>query len=468
NHLDQLSYLMLTSGTSGKPKVIRGSLRPIAALLDWYPRSFSVSHDDVFSMFSGLAHDPLMRDIFLPLSLGAKIVIPDAELMKNPGPLRQWMINQKISVSHLTPSLSQLITQDSEKSPPCESLRYLLFSGEQLHAQTLAPIRKFASQSTLINCYGCTETPQIHSWYTVSENAQGVIPVGQGCETSQLLLLDARQQLAGIGEMAEIYVRSPYLALGYSDAFLNEQAFIHNPLDFNSGKNTGTSLLYRSGDYGRYLADGSVEVLGRHDFQIKIRGYRIEPEEIVTSIKSLTNAEQVVVCYETSDKPFQDAQLVAYMCHVEINSDQLREQLRKQLPDYMLPNVFVAINDIPLNPNGKIDCAALKRLALEKSRPFKAPETKTEINLAAIWADVLQRKTVGVSENFFELGGQSLLATQLLARVKSHFNIELPLKMVFELSSIESMAEYIDTALWVREEAEQNPEAGDDWEELEL
>ena len=470
-HLDQLSYLMLTSGTSGKSKVIRGSLRPITALLDWYPRSFDVSEKDHFSLFSGLGHDPLLRDIFLPLSLGAKIVIPDPELMKNPDQLRQWMMEQALSVCHLTPALAQLITQDAEKSPPCESLRYLLFSGDKLHGHTLEPIKQLAPQAALINCYGCTETPQIHSWHQVNDKDKGLIPVGQGSEYSQLLLLDKRQRLAGIGEMAEIYVRSPYLALGYKDEdkAVNRSAFINNPLDAENGKKSTKAMLYRSGDYGRYRADGSVEVLGRHDFQVKIRGYRIELEDVSACIKSITSIQQVVVCLETNENAFEKTQLVAYLCTPELNSETLRAQLREHLPDYMLPNAFIAVEKIPLNPNGKLDQAALKRLASEQSCPFKAPERESEITLAAIWADVLQRPRVGVNENFFELGGQSLLATQLLARVNNHFKIELPLKMVFELTSIESMADYIDTALWAREQANQTPtEEGDDWEELEL
>lgn len=471
NHLDQLSYLMLTSGTSGKSKVIRGSLRPIAALLDWYPRSFSVSEKDRFSLFSGLGHDPLLRDIFLPLSLGAKIIIPDPEIMKNPERLRQWIMDQALSVCHLTPALAQLITQDGEKCPPCESLRYLVFSGDKLYDHTLEPIKHLAPKAALINCYGCTETPQIHSWHQVNDTDKGLIPVGQGSEYSQLLLLNKRQRLAGIGEMAEIYVRSPYLALGYKDKdeAVNRLAFINNPLDVQNGKKSTKPLLYRSGDYGRYRADGSVEVLGRHDFQVKIRGYRIELEEISTCIKSITNIKQVVVCLESNEEVSENTQLVAYLCTPELNGETLRAQLREHLPDYMLPNAFIAVEKIPLSPNGKLDQAALRHLAAEQSCPFKAPETETEIMLAAIWADVLQRPTVGVNENFFELGGQSLLATQLLARVNKHFNIELPLKMVFELTSIESMADYIDTALWAREQAnETHTEEGDDWEELEL
>ena len=469
NHFDQLSYLMLTSGTSGHSKVIRGSLRPIAALLNWYPRSFSVSKDDVFSLFSGLGHDPLLRDIFMPLSMGATLFIPDPELMKKPGPLRQWMIDNKISVTHLTPAMAQLIIQDGEKSPPCKFLRYILFSGDKLQTSALKPVRDFAPQASLINCYGCTETPQIHSWYKVSETDQGLAPVGQGSEYSQLLLLDKRQCLAGIGEMAEVYVHSPYLALGYDDVALNEQAFISNPLNKNSD-----IKLYRTGDYGRYRADGSVEILGRKDFQIKIRGYRIELEEISAAIKAISGLSQVVVCYETAEESSQEPQLVAYLCVSENNSEQpdsehLREALRQRLPDYMLPNAFVIVEEMPLNPNGKLDLKALRRLAAAQSKPFKAPETETEMTLAALWSEVLQRPSVGVNENFFELGGQSLSATQLLARVKSHFNIELPLKLVFELTSIETMAEYIDTALWVRDEASETPpEEGEDWEELEL
>ncbi|MBV1871177.1 MAG: amino acid adenylation domain-containing protein [Gammaproteobacteria bacterium] len=471
DHLNQLSYLMLSSGTSGRFKVIRGSLRPIAALLDWYPRSFSVSNEDRFSLFSGLGHDPLLRDIFVPLSLGATLLIPAPDLMKKPGPLRQWMIDNQISVSHLTPALAQLITQDGDQSPACESLRYMLFSGDKLAAENLAPVRAFASKSALINCYGCTETPQIHSWYRINDGEHGLVPVGQGSEYSQLLLMDKRQCLAGIGEMAEVFVHSPYLALGYDDAVLSEQAFIPNP--FSGALNVANeTLMYRTGDYGRYRADGSVEILGRKDFQVKIRGYRVELEEISACIQSITHVNQVVTCYEVMDEQGQTPQLIAYLCASQeqaLNKEQLREEIRQRLPDYMLPNDFVVVADIPLTPNGKLDRKALRQRAAEQAKPFRAPETDTEITLASLWSEVLHHPAVGVNENFFALGGQSLLATQLLARVKSHFNVELPLKLVFELTTIETMAEYIDTALWVRDDASQGPtDSESDWEELEL
>lgn len=461
--LDQLSYLMLTSGTTGQAKVIRGSLRPLAALLDWYPRSFDVNEQDRFTLFSGLAHDPLLRDILVPLSLGACIYIPDPDLLRKPGPFRQWMIDNAVSVSHMTPALAQLISLDSEKSPPCSSLRRLIFSGDKLLSHKLDAMRHFAPTATVINCYGCTETPQIHSWQMISADSQGLLPVGQGTQYSQLLLLTTQQRQAGIGEVAEIYIRSPYLALGYTDADLSQSVFIANPLDPND-----KARLYRTGDFGRYLAKGSVQVLGRHDHQVKVRGYRIELEDVVVQIKNIVHLEHVLVCLRPGEQ--NDEALVAYLVASAVDSAALREQLRLRLPEYMIPAEFFVVTHIPLNPNGKVDMRALHALAVRQERTIKAPETNTEIALAALWAEVLRRPIVGVNENFFELGGHSLLATQLVMRVKNHFKVDLPLKMLFELSTVESMAQYIDAALWVREERRPEPSQENEgqWEELEL
>lgn len=461
--LDQLSYLMLTSGTTGQAKVIRGSLRPLAALLDWYPGCFGVNEHDRFSLLSGLAHDPLLRDMLVPLSLGASLCIPDPALMSNPTLLRQWLGQMQVSVAHMTPALAQLICLDSEKSPPCNSLRRVIFSGDKLSSQTTDQLRHFAPQVSLTNSYGCTETPQIHSFQHIDADMLGLLPVGQGTPYSQLLLLDEQQRQVGVGELGEIYIRSPYLAMGYADAALSEKAFIKNPLN-----PPDRARLYRTGDFGRYLSNGSVQVLGRRDHQVKLRGFRIELDEIATQIKALLSLEQVLVSVRSGEG--QAEGLVAYVVAPSIDGAFLREQLRRRVPDYMVPGEYFAISHVPLNPNGKVDMRALQALVLQQEKVVKAPETDTELALASLWADVLRRSSVGVNENFFELGGHSLLATQLVARVKHHFKVELPLKMLFELSTVESMAEYIDAALWVRNDNKTALPADETavWEEFDL
>ncbi|HEX4975010.1 MAG TPA: AMP-binding protein, partial [Pseudomonadales bacterium] len=346
--LDQLSYLMLTSGTTGQAKVIRGSLRPLAALLDWYPACFGVDENDRFSMLSGLAHDPLLRDMLVPLSLGACLCIPDPALMASPVALRQWLCEQSVSIAHMTPAMAQLICIDSDKSPRCSTLRQVIFSGDKLSHRTVELLQHFAPSVRVINSYGCTETPQIHSFLHIDAEMQGVLPVGQGTPYSQLLLLNEQQRQVGIGELGEIYIRSPYLAMGYADVASSEKAFIKNPLNPND-----SARLYRTGDFGRYLTNGAVQVLGRRDHQVKLRGFRIELDEIVKQIKSLLHIEQALVCLRADANEAE--RLVAYVVASSIDGTLLREQLRRLLPDYMVPSEYFAIDHVPLNPNGKVD-----------------------------------------------------------------------------------------------------------------
>ena len=460
-HLDQLSYLMFTSGSAGAAKVIRGSLRPLAYLLDWYVDSFEVTERDHFSLLSGLAHDPLLRDIFVPLSVGATLHIPDPELMQSPPSLRQWMQNAGLTVCHLTPSMAQLVGMNADDSAACQSLRLMLFSGERLTAEHLGLMSAFAPAAALINCYGTTETPQIHSWHRLVSTQAAVLPVGQGTPCSQLLILDGQQRQVGRGELGEIYVRSPYLALGYDDPALNTDAFLTRT-DHGPG-------LYRTGDYGRYVPEGGVEILGRHDQQVKIRGYRVELEEVAGAVTEVVGSDtEVVVLYQNGVST--TTKLVAYLVSTSPLVENLRELLRRVLPEYMVPAEYICIEKIPLTPNGKVDNCALEKLSISTEHTLLAPQTDTEIALAAIWAEVLQRPTVSITENFFELGGHSLLATRLLARIKVHFKVAMPLQVLFEQSTVETMADYIDTTRWARGDSDQAPVAGEaeGWEELEL
>ena len=442
---DDLAYVPFTSGSTGKPKGTLSTHRPLSHFLQWHSQTFEFNQADRFSMLSGLSHDPLIRDIFTPLSLGATLYIPQQQDIETPEQLSKWMVQQKITVSHLTPQMGQLLTINSRISQP--SQRYFFFGGDILTVQDVDRITNFAPFARCVNFYGATETPQAMGYFIVpkpEERSFGnrVIPVGKGIADVQLLILNSLQQLAGVDEMGEIYVRTPYLAKGYiGSEELTSARFIINPFT-----NLPGDRLYKTGDLGRYLASGDIEFLGRSDYQVKIRGFRIELAEVEALLNQYPNVqENVVIARE--DEP-GNKRLVAYVVsHPEQApaTSELRQFLQKQLPDYMVPSAFVMLEALPLTPNGKIDRQALPTpdlITREAENTFVNPRNELEKQLALIWEQVLGVKPIGVKDNFFDLGGHSLLTLRLLNEIEKTLNTKLPVVALFQLTTIEQIASF--------------------------
>ncbi len=417
------------------------------------------------------AHDPLLRDIFTPLWLGATLCIPDREDIETPGQLAHWMEQQKVSIAHLTPAMAQLLTETTPDSDNISTLRYAFFGGDLLTKRDVTRIRKLAPSATCVNFYGATETPQAMGYFLIPNPSEQVrkgepaslkesVPLGRGIEGAQLLVLNAAQQLAGVGEVGEIYVRTPYLAQGYmGDEKLTQERFIVNPFTKTSdspqaseqglGKSVSETAdrLYKTGDLARYLPDGNIEFLGRIDNQVKIRGFRIELGEI-ESLLSVHDQIQQAVVIAREDLP-GDKRLVAYIVtsSESLTSSQLRQFLKQKLPEYMLPSAFVLLENLPLTPNGKVDRRGLPApdpSQWSRTENFVAPSTPIEQQLSEIWVKVLDVERVGIHDNFFELGGHSLLATQMLSRIREVFAIELPLRTLFESPTVAELATGID------------------------
>ncbi len=448
---EDLAYIAFTSGSTGHPKGILGTHSPLSHFIHWHTDTFGLNPADRFSMLSGLAHDPLLRDIFTPLCLGATLCIPDQEQMLTPGQLRDWMKQQNISVTHLTPALQQVlvITTSDDSQSQLPNLRYAFFGGEPLTQQHVSSLTQLAPNVTCVNFYGATETPQAMS-YTIVDLTQsrGIIPLGNGIQDVQLIVLNSVRQIAGIGELGEIFIRTPYLSRGYlQDDVLTQRRFLTNPFT-----NDQTDRMYKTGDLGRYLPNGEVEFLGRNDTQVKIRGFRIELIEIESVIASHPAVRQAVVSlWETKTG---DKRLAAYIVPDFTDSlqiDELRNFIKAQLPDYMIPANFITLDAIPLTPNGKVDRKALPnpdKFIQKTEKDHTRPRTETEENIASIWTDILGKKEIGVYENFFDLGGHSLLATRVISQIREQFRIDLPLRTLFVTPTIAEMSEAVDTILW--------------------
>lgn len=459
---DDLAYLSFTSGSTGTPKAVEGRHGPLTHFLPWRQRTFGLDENDRYSMLSGLSHDPLHRDVFTPLMLGACICIPEQEVIETQGSLAEWMKEQQITIANLTPAMGQLLAETASGAERCTlpSVRYTFLVGDVLTKRDVARLKKLAPAMTCVNYYGSTETQRAVSYFVVtdesiaahmdttlvSEQVKEILPLGKGIEDTQLLVLNGARQLAGVGEMGEIFMRSPHVARGYrGDVTLTNEKFLTNPFTNRPG-----DRLYKTGDLGRYLPDGNVEPLGRADLQVKIRGFRVELGEIEALLRSVPAVREVVVIAR-EDQP-GEKRLVAYIvpeAGAAIALQELREFLKQKLPDYMVPSAFVTMDALPLTPNMKVNRRALPSPAQSETMfapSFIAPRTRVEKRLIEIWCDVLKLEGCGIEDNFFDLGGHSLLAIQFQARVKQEFQIQLPLRRMFETPTVRGIAEYIEAS----------------------
>jgi amino acid adenylation domain-containing protein len=461
---DDVAYIAFTSGSTGRPKGILGRHGPLTHFLPWQCEAFALDASDRYSMLSGLSHDPLHRDIFTPLALGAAVCIPDPEQIATPGWLADWMKRREITVANLTPAMAQLLGQsvsrDGATDCKINSLRRAFVVGDILTRRDVARLHELAPSVTCINFYGSTETQRSVGYFVVPREAELVanrtraqrqhkpsIPLGRGVRDVQLLILNHAQKLAGIGELGEIHLRSPHLAKGYlGDEALTRERFITNPFTGREG-----DRVYKTGDLGRYMPDANVEFAGRNDFQVKVRGFRIELAEVEAALEQHASVRRAVVV--ARDDGMGDKMLCAYLVASETHAptrDELRRFLQDRLPAYMLPSVFVTLDALPLTPNGKIDRRALpaaNRVEQESESGVAAHTTPIEEVLASIWSNVLGVGQVCADDNFFNLGGHSLLATQVIARIRAAFDVDIPVRVLFESPTPSSLAEYVETAL---------------------
>jgi amino acid adenylation domain-containing protein len=458
-----LAYVAFTSGSSGQPKGVMGTHDSLAHYPFWLQETFSIGAADRFSMLSALSHDPLLRDIFTPLLLGAVLCIPDPELFGLPGALARWMNDERITVCNLTPAMGQLLCElpSEDESLELPTLRHSFFVGDLLTWRDVLQFRKLAPNTSCINLYGSTETQRALSYYIapdkIDDKRKEVLPVGSGMTDVQLLVLNAKRHLAGIGETGEIYFRSPHLANGYwEDSTLTAERFVPNPFAEVTGER-----IYKTGDLGRYLPDGNLEILGRADRQVKIRGFRVEPAEIESALKANDGVRECVVL--ARDDTNGDEQLAAYVTsglEASPTTGDLARALRQKLPAYMIPSAFVMLKELPLTPGGKVDRQALAKL--EQSQPEVetndvALQTPIEGMIGGILAHLLKADQVSLHDNFFDLGGHSLLAMQLIAKVNSTFQVTVPLRDLFETPTVAGLARCIESQLSSSAQAEATP-----------
>jgi amino acid adenylation domain-containing protein len=448
---ESLACVTFTSGSAGRPKGVLGLHGSLSHFLPWQTEAFGFRADDRFSMLAGLAHDPLQRDIFTPLWVGASIWIPDPKDIFSPGWLSSWMARSGTTVAQLTPAMLQLLveTAPAESADSLPALRMAFTVGEALMRRDVEALRRLAPGVTHVNYYGATETQRALGYFMMPPGqapGREVVPLGRGMPGAQLLVLNPAGRLAGVGELGEIHVRSAHLARGYlDDEALTRERFVVNPFTGRTG-----DRLYRTGDLGRYLPSGDVEFAGRADRQVKVRGFRIELGDIETALAAHPSVREAVVV--TQEGFAGGTSLVAYVvASAPVVATELRRFVGQRLPAYMVPAHVVTLDAMPLTPNGKIDRAGLPAPSsswLDSGDEFVAPRDEMESELAEVWRHTLGLDTIGVTQSFFDLGGHSLLALRLLAAVEGRFGRRLSLATLFEAPTVEQQAKLLHRDGW--------------------
>ncbi len=444
-HPDNIASLTFTSGSTGTPKAVMGRHRSLTHFYPWMEQQFQFTSSDRFSMLSGLAHDPLQRDIFTALWVGAEICVPDPVRMWEPAYMAHWLRDSRVTVAHLIPSMIHALTAVNDNTT-IPTLHHAFFVGEALTRTMVGQLRTVIPDGIIVNLYGASETQRAVSYHLVEAQSdeqkqfKQAIPLGMGMSDTQLLVLTPQQTVAGIGELGELYMHSPHMAAGYwRDEERTNSVFLQNPMGSTNGDH-----LYRTGDYGRFLPDGQVEFAGRQDSQVNVRGFRIELGDVESTILTVPAISSVHVT--TAADPNQNEQLVAYVVLHDgqtLTAQEVQSHVREHLPLPMMPANVTFIDAIPLTPNGKINRKALPEPLFDKSTDntsITPPRNQTEEVLAAIWCDLLQLPSVSVTDDFFALGGHSILAIQLFSRLRDEIGIELNIGLLFQASTIADLA----------------------------
>ncbi|MEM9292779.1 MAG: amino acid adenylation domain-containing protein [Acidobacteriota bacterium] len=468
-HPQQAAYLFYTSGSTGRPKgaVIRHQafseyVEACASALDLGPQ-------DRFLQFASWSFDVAVEELFPAWSAGAAVVLAEPAELEQPESFQRRLEESKITAVELPTAFWQEWTRSLvlEALSPPEALRFVIVGGERMQRERLRDWQQLqqrlpeSRRCRLIHVYGLTETTVTSSFHHALPGREvplsgGELPVGRPLDPVRVQVLDPHGEPCPPGVEGEVYIGGPLVGGGYRGRpARTAQSFVPDP--YGAVFAAPGERLYRTGDRGRRLADGGLELLGRFDHQVKVRGFRVEPGEVEAALAALDGVAEAVVLLR-EDRP-GDKRLVGYWTSpgstaessaaespaAEIGEGDLRRLLGEQLPEHMVPSRLLRLDSLPLSPNGKVDRRALPapegRGELEN--PFIAPESAEEKALAALWSEVLGVEPIGLDDDFFGLGGHSLLATRLAAGIRRRFAVELPLRRLFEAPTVRQLAAVI-------------------------
>ncbi len=434
-----LLYVIYTSGSTGRPKGAAVMHRGELNLLYWYTREFNFNEHSRCLIISATGFDLSQKNLFAPLVTGGTVILPELEHYDSQV-VSDIIRRHEVNIVNCAPSAFYQIVEDNQDLNALASMRYLIFGGEPIRLERLQRWTEAPSfNARIVNNYGPTECTDIATFHIIPDpiDCQQIVPVGKPNDNVNVYLLNDDNQLLPNGLAGELCIAGQGVGRGYlNHDQLNLEKFIPNPF--------GEGQLYRSGDLMRYRADGNLEFIGRKDFQIKLHGLRIELGEIEYALQQLATISDVLVTVANE-------QLTAYLISDEINPDKAdwQRQLKQYLPSYMVPTHFIVLNSWPLTPNGKIDRKALPSPdAGERQVEYVAPSNEIEEKLAAILSGVLGLDKVGTQDDFFEIGGHSLAASRAVVQIRERFSIDIPLNALFEMTTIEKLADYIKVTCW--------------------
>ncbi len=436
---DNLAYVIYTSGSTGTPKGVLGTHRGTVNGLHWLWKTYPFTQGEVCCQKTAISFVDSVWEIFAPLLQGIpNVIIPDA-VVKDTQLFVEALARHKITRIILVPSLLRLLLDTySHLTRNLPHLKVWITSGEALSVHLVQTFRELMPWAKLINLYGSSEVSANVTYYDTSllPNQLNSIPIGRPIDNTQVYVLNSHLQLTPVGVVGELYIGGDGLAKGYLHRpELSQEIFIDNP--FVPG-----TKLYKTGDLVRYLNDGNLEYLGRRDDQVKIRGFRVELAEIEAIIAQNPHVREsvVIVC----DDPQGDRRLIAYVVTDQQDiGQQLLPDLQQKLPQYMIPSAFVALDALRLTPNGKVDKRSLPTgdvIQLNATHNFVSPQNFTELALVKIWENLLNTSPIGVTDNFFDMGGHSFLAVRLMAQIYDKFGHNLPVSVLFENPTIEKLA----------------------------
>jgi amino acid adenylation domain-containing protein len=455
-HLENLAYMIYTSGSTGRPKGVMINHQSFSPRLQWLQQTYNLQASDVIMNKITFSFDPSVYEIFWPLCVGARLLVPAPHRHTDHQYLLSLIQQQMVSILLFPPSALGLFVQEPAWQA-CQSVRLVMAGGEALPLDLVNRFYATHQWSKLDNMYGPTEaTIFTIVWQCERDTQLQVVPIGRPVAETKIYLLDRYMQPVPIGLAGEIYIGSKTGDIGLARGYfqrpdLTAERFVPHPFGQQPG-----ARLYRTGDLARYREDGAIEFLGRIDQQVKLRGFRIELGEIETALQLQGDTKQAIVIIR-EDTP-GDKRLVAYLLVAQDAApsiETLRAFLKDKLPEYMIPAAFVFLDAFPLSPTGKIDRRALpvpnNILQFRPENTLVAPRDTVEEMLALIWIDLLNVQQVSVYDNFFELGGHSLLAMQAVSHIRQMLQVDVSIINLFELPTISGLAHYLHDQMQLKQ-----------------
>lgn len=435
---NNIAYILYTSGSTGMPKGIYQSTKNINHFIQCYIKTLGITNKDRMTLFSSFSHDASIMDMYSALLSGTTIYPLNIKNQSGIDGIGKWLEDERITIWHSVPTVYRYFINTLDGNNKFNDLRFIVLGGENVILHDIELFQKFFTETKLVNLYGQTESSFNSAQIYTTDSQVKRITLGNIVDDTEIIVVNENREEVSPLNIGEIVVLSDYVALGYwKDIEKTKEVFQENK---ESGK------MYWTGDLGKLLLDGTIEFAGRKNSQIKIRGYRVEPGEIESRLLNIEAVKEAVVigkrdtegnnylcAYFTADNPYPSSSLYDY--------------LKEELPDYMLPTYFIQLEKLPTTPNGKIDRQALPEVDYSQltDRTYTVPRNEIEKELVSIWKEFLSVDTIGIDDNFFEIGGHSLKATFLISRIHKSFHVTVPLGQFFQRPTIEAVSEYIIT-----------------------